>query len=229
MKKLITAGAAFTLALLLLSGCSMSDQNTSPTTNGDESKNIIATVDAPEGSLAGLETNPINYLKPKYDQIVIGAVEGEITNVDYSTMNLIAGVDVNTDVYVAVNIMTISVSSSTFDAPTEIKVATSGGYLSPEVEGVYGKPAENLGADGVIEYRTAGGAQPPVVGEKVVLYLQESSGAFAKMAPYFVIGSSYGRFTFDSTSGQFTRKMNSSGDSATFSKKELAGDLLKTR
>jgi len=49
------------------------------------------------------------------------------------------------------------------------------------------------------------------------------------MAPYFVIGSSYGRFTLNSSSGKFTRKLNATGDSATFSKKDLAGDLLTTR
>lgn len=229
MKKLLTVGTVFTLALLLLSACTSTTQNSSPETTGNEPFKILATVHAPEASLANIETSPINYLKPKYDQVVVGAVQGQITKVDYTTITLTAGVDQTVDILLAVNVMTIRVTSSTFDAPKEIKVATSGGYLSPKVSDVYGKLSQDLGSEGVIEYESLGGAEPPVAGENVVLYLQMSSGGFAKLAPYSVIGASFGRYTLDSVSGKFSRKMSTDGDSNTFSKMDLTGDLLKSR
>ena len=205
MKKVSTVVTLTTLALLLLSSCTSASQDSSPDKIVKEPFKIIATVEAPESSLAFIEKNPINYLDPKYGQVVLGAVQGQITNVEYTTFELSAGVDQTVDLELAVNVMTVRVSGSTFQVQKEIKVATTGGYLSPDVPDVYGKPSEDLGSEGVIEYETLGGAKPPVVGETVVLYLQKSLGGFMRLAPYSVIGASYGRYTLDSESGKFDR------------------------
>lgn len=229
MKKNSAVVTMSTLALLLLSSCTSANQNSLPEKSGKEPFTILATVEAPEAALAFIEKDPINYLDPKYDQVVVGAVQGQITNVEYTTFGLSAGVDETVELELAVNIMTVRVSGSTFQVQKEIKVATTGGYLSPDVPDVYGKPSEDLGSEGVIEYESLGGAKPPIVGETVVLYLQKSSGGFKKLAPYSVIGASFGRFTLDSESGRFNRKIDTDDQTDSFSKNQLTGNLLKTK
>lgn len=229
MKKNRAIVTLSTVAVLLLSSCTAENQNSSPEKSEKEPFTILATVEAPEAALAFIEKNPINYLAPKYDKVVVGAVQGQITNVQYTTFGLAGGVDETYELELAVNIMTVSVSGSTFQVQKEIKVATTGGYLSPDVPDVYGKPSEDLGREGVIEYESLGGAKPPVVGETVVLYLQKSLGGFQKLAPYSVIGASFGRLTLDSESGKFNRKIDTDDQADNFSKKELTGNLLKTK
>jgi hypothetical protein len=196
---------------------------------GKESLQIIAKVKAPEGSLAGATLDPSEYLKPRFEDTVIGAVKGEISDVEYTSLELLAGTDEPFSISLAQTIMTIKVQGSTFGAAGVIKVATSGGYLSPTVEGIYGRPEGDLGTVGVIEYETAGGSEPPVIGQTVMMFLQKSGKELARVAPYTVTGSSFGRFTLDETSGVYSRKLEGHGDAAKFSEFELVGDALETR
>ena len=81
MKKNSAIVTLSTVAVLLLSSCTAGNQNSSPEKSAKEPFTILATVEAPEAALAFIEKNPINYLAPKYDKVVVGAVQGQITNV----------------------------------------------------------------------------------------------------------------------------------------------------
>lgn len=228
MKKCLI-GFVSSVLILGLSACSTAPNAAVRNVAGKENLQIIAKVKAPEGSLAGATLDPSEYLKPRFDDSVIGAVKGEISDVEYTSLELLAGTDEPFSISLAQTIMTIKVQGSTFGASGEIKVATSGGYLSPTVEGIYGRPEGDLGTVGVIEYETGGGSEPPVIGQTVILFLQKSGKELARVAPYTVTGSSYGRFTLEEETGVYSRKIEGLGDSAKFSEFELVGDALETK
>lgn len=228
MKKYLV-GFVSSILVLGLSACSTGPKSAVSTVAGAEDLQIIAKVKAPEGSLAGATLDPSEYLKPRFDDSVIGAVKGEISDVEYTSLELLAGTDEPFSISLAQTIMTIKVQGSTFGASGEIKVATSGGYLSPTVEGIYGRPEGYLGTVGVIEYETAGGSEPPVIGQTVIMFLQKSGKELARVASYTVTGSSYGRFTLEEETGVYSRKIEGLGDSAKFSEFELVGDALETK
>lgn len=228
MKKYLV-GFVSSILVLGLSACSTEPNAAVKSVTGNDNPQIVAKVRAPEGALAGVTLDPSEYLTQKFEDSVIGAVKGEITDVEYTSQELIAGTDETFSISMAQSIMTIKVQGSTFGASGEIKVATTGGYLSPTIEGIYGRPEGDLGTVGVIEYETAGGSEPPVIGQTVILFLQDSGKNLARVAPYTVTGSSYGRFTFEETTGLYSRKLQSLGNSAKFSEFELVGDALETR
>jgi hypothetical protein len=228
MKKYLI-GFVSSILVLGLSACSTAPNSSVSSENSKENLQIIAKVKAPEGSLAGASLDPSEYLESRFEDSVIGAVKGQISDVEYTSLELIAGTDEPFSISLAQTIMTIKVQGSTFGASGEIKVATSGGYLSPTVEGIYGRPEGDLGSVGVIEYETAGGSEPPVIGQTVILFLQDSGKALARVAPYTVTGSSFGRFTLDESSGVYSRKLEGPGNVANFTEFELVGDALETR
>ncbi len=220
-------GLASAVLVLALSACStVPDSNAGTEARGGKLQ-IVAKVRAPEGTLGGVALNPADYLKPKFEESVLGAVKGEISDIKYTSFTLAAGADESFSISLAQSIMTVKVEASTFVAAKEIKVVTTGGYLSPTVKGIYGRPEGDLGTNGVIEYETAGGSEPPVVGQKVILFLRDSGASVGRVAPYTVVGSAFGRFTLDETSGLYSRKIIGPGDSSKFSELDLVGNSLK--
>lgn len=228
MKKYLV-GFVSSILVLGLSACSAEPKASVSTVAGAKDLQIIAKVKAPEGSLSGATLDPSEYLKGRFKDTVIGAVKGEISDVEYTSLELLAGTNEPFSISLAQTIMTIKVQGSTFGASGEIKVATSGGYLSPTVEGIYGRPEGDLGTVGVIEYETGGGSEPPVIGQTVIMFLQKSGKVLARVAPYTVTGSSFGRFTLEEETGVYSRKIEGLGDSAKFNEFELVGDALETK
>jgi outer membrane lipoprotein SlyB len=224
MKKNFISVASLIL-VLTVAGCSTT-QSVDNSQKPGQDLQIIAKVRAPEGALAGITLNPLEYLDSKFQETVVGAVKGEITDVQYTSLQLGGGEDLKFSLTLAQTIMTIKVQSSTFSVAEEIKVATSGGYLSPTVEGIYGRPDGDLGTEGVIQYETAGGSEPPLIGQSVILFLQRTEGSLSKIASYSVTGSAFGRFTLDEDTGLYSRKLEGHGDSAKFRESDLVGDLL---
>ena len=228
MKKYLI-GFASSVLLLALSACSTVPSSNAVPEASVGKLQIVAKVRAPEGTLGGVALNPAEYLKPKFEDSVLGAVKGEISDVNYTSFTLAAGTDEPFSISLAQSIMTVKVQASTFDTAKEIKVVTTGGYLTPTVKGIYGRPEGDLGTDGVIEYETAGGSEPPVVGQKVILFLQDSGASIARVAPYTVVGSAFGRFTLEEASGLYSRKIVGLGDSSKFSELDLVGNSLKNQ
>lgn len=227
MKKNALTIAGLVLALSA-TGCSTTPSVDNSQKLGQDLQ-VIAKVRAPEGALAGVTLNPLEYLDAKFEDTVVGAVKGEITDVQYRSLRLGGGKDVKFSLSLAQTIMTINVQSSTFKVAEEIKVATSGGYLPPTVEGIYGRPDGDLGTEGVIQYETAGGSEPPLRGQSVIIFLQMAEGELSKLASYSVTGSAFGRFTLDEQTGLYSRGLEGHGDSAKFSESELVGDLLEDK
>jgi hypothetical protein len=226
MKRQIIAFSSSVL-VLAMSACSAIPDSKAGIEANIGQLQIIAKVKAPEGTLGGVALNPAEYLKPKFEESVIGAIKGEISDVKYTSFTLAAGKDEPFSISLAQSIMTVKVQASTFDIAKEIKVVTTGGYLSPTVKGIYGRPEGDLGTNGVIEYETAGGSEPPVVGQKVILFLRDSGASVGRVAPYTVVGSAFGRFTLDEASGLYSRKIVGPGDSSKFSELDLVGNSLK--
>jgi hypothetical protein len=204
---------AVVMALTVLTSCT---QTPEAKVFLEKPDNIVANSIPTMATLANIEVDPHKYLDPQLHGDVLGAVQGQITDVQYSKEDLTTGEDNRVLGSLAQSVMTVKVTNSTFGAPQMITVATSGGYLSPTVMGVLGRPSGDLGDKGVVEYETLGGARPPVKGDSVILFIRAAGASISPDATYSVVGASYGRFTLDPETGRFTRQMRETGESDFF-------------
>lgn len=214
LPKLAIAG----LTLALLSACAGTPE---AQVELQKPGNIVASSIPTLATLAGIETNPHKYLDPQLNPDVLGAVEGQLTGVDYTRIDLTT--DENSAVLgsLAQSVMTLRVTKSTFDVPEFITVSTSGGYLPTTTLGILGRPSGEFGESGVIEYETLGGSRPPVKGDQVILFVRVAGESVSSDATYTVAGASYGRFTLDPATNKFSRQMQFDEDDSLFEREDV--------